>query len=290
MLEGLAQSALFTTPIYNSLTLGDLISVEFLTAALGNVVAAIGILLLGFIVAGWASRRVRRLSDRHASLDPTLFGFMAQILRYVIIGYAVLFVLGTFGVQTTSIVAAIGAAGLAIGLALQGTLSNVAAGIMIIFFRPFKQGDFVEVNGQMGTVRGITVNYTEIANTSNVQVIIPNAQVWGNTIINYSSYNTRRAEWVFSVGYGANLAEAERIIRDTIMSDPRSHTDPEPFIQVNNLGESSVDFLVRVWCDASELFAFQTDMTRQVKEALDAGSVPIPFPTRTVYTVSDTSK
>lgn len=287
MLEQLSQSALFTTPVYNGQTLGDLISLELLAASLGNVVTAILILFVGFVLAGWAGRRIRRLSDRHASLDPTLFGFMAQIVRYVIIGYAVLFVLGTFGVQTTSIVAAIGAAGLAIGLALQGTLSNVAAGVMIIFFRPFKQGDFVEVNGKMGTVKGITINYTELADLSNVQVIIPNAQVWGNTITNYSTNKTRRAEWVFGVGYGANLADAERIIRDTIMADPRSHTDPEPFIQVNNLGESSVDFLVRVWCDAADLFAYQADMKRQVKEALDAGNVPIPFPTRTVYNLSE---
>ncbi len=176
-------------------------------------------------------------------------------------------------------------AGLAIGLALQGTLSNVAAGVMIVFFRPIKIADFVEVNGQMGTVKDITLNYTELAAVSNVQIIIPNSQVWGNTIINYSSYDTRRAEWVFGVGYGANLKLAEETIRATIMADARAKTDPEPFIQVNNLGDSSVDFLVRVWCDSSDYFAFQADMKRQVKEALDRAGVDIPFPTRTVVQV-----
>lgn len=219
-------------------------------------------------------------------MDNTLFEFLANIARYVILGLTGLIVLNTFGVQTTSVVAIIGAAGLAVGLALQGTLSNVAAGVMLILFRPIKNGDFVEVSGEMGTVKAITLNYTELAAVSNVQVIIPNSQVWGNTITNYSSYDTRRAEWTFGVGYGVNLADAERIIRDTIMSDPRAKSDPEPFIQVANLGGSSVDFLVRVWVDSSDYFAFHKDMMRKVKEALDAGGIDIPFPTRTIVQAS----
>jgi len=273
------------TPIWNGKSLADLLTLEFLVGIAGNVVSAIAILIIGFMIAGWLGRRVTSLGGRHRHLDDTLFKFLGNIIRYVVIGFAVLFVLNTFGIQTTSIVAVIGAAGLAIGLALQGTLSNVAAGVMIIFFRPIKIGDFVEVDGQMGTVKDVTLNFTELASVVNVQIIIPNAQVWGKTITNYSSYPTRRAEWKFGVGYGANLAQAERIIRDTIMADPRSHTDPEPFIQVNNLNASSVDFLVRVWCDRTEYFAYQADMKRAVKEALDAGGVDIPFPTRTIVNV-----
>ena len=276
---------LLNTPIWNGKSLADLLTLEFLVGIAGNVVSAIAILIIGFMIAGWLGRRVTNLGGRHQHLDDTLFKFLGNIIRYVVIGFAVLFVLNTFGIQTTSIVAVIGAAGLAIGLALQGTLSNVAAGVMIIFFRPIKIGDFVEVDGQMGTVKDVTLNFTELASVVNVQIIIPNAQVWGKTITNYSSYPTRRAEWEFGVGYGANLAQAERIIRDTIMADPRSHTDPEPFIQVNNLNASSVDFLVRVWCDRTEYFAYQADMKRAVKEALDAGGVDIPFPTRTIVNV-----
>ena len=179
------------------------------------------------------------------------------------------------------------AASLAIGLALQGTLSNVAAGVMIIFFRPLKIGDFVEVNGVTGTVRDITLNYTEIASLGNVKVVVPNADVWGNTIYNYSVYDTRRAQWEFGVGYGVNLAQAEQVIRDTIMSDERSLADPEPFIQVNNLGPSSVDFLVRVWCASDVYFQYQADMTRKVKEALDAADIAIPFPIRTIVHEND---
>ncbi|MEL6914567.1 MAG: mechanosensitive ion channel family protein [Pseudomonadota bacterium] len=286
----LLNSPIFTTEIIGGQSLGDWLSLDFLAAILGTVLTAILILIAGFIVSGWVSRRIKGIATRHSTLDPTLFNFLAQIARYIIIAFTVLFVLNTFGVQTTSIVAAIGAAGLAIGLALQGTLSNVAAGIMIIFFRPFKEGDFVQVNDKMGTVKGITLNFTELADLGNVQVIIPNSEVWGNTITNYSAYPLRRAEWTFGVAYGANLAEAERIIRETIMADDRSHAEPEPFIQVNNLGDFSVDFLVRVWCDAPVYFAYQADMKRKVKEALDRANVAIPFPTRTVYNLADAAE
>jgi len=153
---------------------------------------------------------------------------------------------------------------------------------MVILFRPIKTGDFVEVANKMGTVREISLNFTELADLSNAQVIVPNAQVWGNIITNYSTNTQRRAEWTFGVGYGANLKHAEGIIREAIMSDPRSKPEPAPFVQVSNLGESSVDFLVRVWCDADVYFAYRADMTRNVKEALDAGGIDIPFPTRTM--------
>ena len=278
---------LMTTEIWQGKTIGDLLTIEFLASIVGSVMGAILILLVGVFLSGWARKRLIRMGTENPHLDATLFNFLGNIVRYVIIGFAFLFVLNTFGVQTTSIVAVIGAAGLAIGLALQGTLSNVAAGVMIIFFRPFKLGDFVEVGGVSGTVREITLNCTELASVDNLQIIIPNAQVWGDVITNYSTYPTRRAEWTFGVGYGANLADAERIIRDTIMSDPRSHSDPEPFIQVRTLGGSSVDFLVRVWCDRAEYFGYHTDMTRAVKEALDAGGVDIPFPTQTIINISE---
>ncbi|AUQ48728.1 putative small-conductance mechanosensitive channel [Phaeobacter inhibens] len=281
-----SMNALMETEIYNGKSLADLVTLEFLAQAMGSVLAAIMILLAGFIVASWVRRRIVQIGDSHASLDVTLFHFLGNLARYVILAFAVLFVLNTFGVQTTSIIAAIGAAGLAIGLAMQGALSNVAAGIMLILFRPFKLGDFIEVDGEMGTVKEITLNNTVIASLSNLKVIIPNSEVWGNTITNYSEFDTRRAEWNFGVGYGANLATAEQVIRDTIMSDSRSHAEPEPFIQVNNLNSSSVDFLVRVWVDAAEYFQYQADMKRRVKEALDAAGIDIPFPTRTLVQAS----
>lgn len=273
---------LFQAEIYNGTSLADLLTLEALLGVAGNVLAAAVIIILGFTVSGLLRRKIKSVAHKHASLDNTLFDFLANIASYAILAFTALFVLNTFGIQTTSIIAVIGAAGLAIGLALQGTLSNVAAGVMIILFRPLKIGDFVEVNNVMGTVKEITLNFTEIADMSNVRVVIPNSKVWGNTIRNYSSNPTRRAQLTFGVGYGANLAKVEQVILDTVMADPRSHSEPEPFLQVNNLGSSSVDFLLRVWCDASVYFQFQADMKRKVKEALDGADIDIPFPTRTV--------
>ena len=275
-------SSMWTTDLYDGKSMADMLTLEAILSLAGNIIGAIVIILLGFTISGILKRRIQRLAEKHARLDDTLFNFLSNLAGYGVLAFTALFVLNTFGVQTTSIVAVIGAAGLAVGLALQGTLSNIAAGVMIILFRPLKIGDFVEIDGVMGTVKDIALNYTELADMGNVKVIVPNSEVWGNTIHNYSVYSTRRAEWTFGVGYGVNLGKAEEVIRETIMADDRSHTDPEPFIQVNNLGSSSVDFLVRVWCDSSEYFQYQADMKRKVKEALDQADIDIPFPTRTL--------
>ena len=263
-------------------TVGDVLTVDFLLGVTGQVVLAAVILIVGFFVAGFVKRRIMRLTDRSRHFDKTMGSFLANVARYGILALTIIFVLQQFGFQTASLIALLGAAGLAIGLALQGVLGGVAAGVMLVVFRPIKVGDFVSVNGQMGTVKDISIFTTELASLDNVQIIMPNSEVWGNTITNYSVYDRRRAEWIFGVSYGANLAEAERIIRDTILGDPRSLQDPAPFIQVNNLGDFSADFLVRVWVPASEYFQYQADMKRRVKEALDAGGIEIPFPTRTV--------
>ncbi|MBD3679912.1 MAG: mechanosensitive ion channel [Rhodobacteraceae bacterium] len=252
-----------------------------------NILYAIVILLAAMWLGGVAKRRLQVISRRYEQIDDTLFDFLGTVIRYAILIMGLIFVLNRFGIQTASLVALLGAAGLAVGLALQGTLSNIAAGVMVVIFRPFKLGDFIDAGGQMGTVKTISLFTTELASLSNTQIILPNSEVWGRPIVNYSVYKTRRAEWVFGVSYGADLKKAEEIIRDTIMSDPRAHKDPEPFIQVNNLGDFSVDFLVRVWCNSGDFFAFQADMKRKVKEALDAGGIEIPFPTRTVLQAAE---
>jgi len=276
--------------IWQGNSLADFLTLEMLASAAGSVVAAIAILLVGWILAAWLSSRVRKIGLKYARLDDTLFNFLGSLVRYIVLTFTFLIVLNTFGVQTTSFVAAIGAAGLAIGLALQGTLSNVAAGVMLILFRPLKIGDFVEVNGKMGTVKDVTLNFTELASMGNVQIIIPNSKVWGNTMENYSVYKTRRAEWYFGVGYGVNLKSAEDVIRKVVTADERTHADPAPFIQVNNLGESSVDFLVRAWVDSSDYFTYQADIKRKIKEALDLDGIDIPFPTRTMVTAPSAEK
>jgi small conductance mechanosensitive channel len=282
-----ALSNLMTLDIGGGQTLGDVLTLEYLAQVVGSVLAAILLLFAAFVIGGWVRRKIVTIALAREELDDTLFTFLGNLARYAVLILVLVVVLNTFGVQTTSLVAAIGAAGLAIGLALQGTLSNVAAGVMIILFRPIKLGDFVSVAGVSGTVKDISLNTTELATLDNVQVIVPNAQVWGSVITNYSVYDTRRAEWTFGVSYGSNLATAEKVIRDTILSDPRALPEPEPFCQVNNLGDSSVDFLVRVWCASSDKFSFEADMKRQVKEALDRAGIDIPFPTQTLIQVSE---
>jgi small conductance mechanosensitive channel len=282
-----ALSNLMTLDIGGGQTLGDVLTLEYLAQVVGSVLAAILLLFAAFVIGGWVRRKIVSIALAREELDDTLFTFLGNLARYAVLILVLVVVLNTFGVQTTSLVAAIGAAGLAIGLALQGTLSNVAAGVMIILFRPIKLGDFVSVAGVSGTVKDISLNTTELATLDNVQVIVPNASVWGSVITNYSVYDTRRAEWTFGVSYGSNLATAEKVIRDTILSDPRALPEPEPFCQVNNLGDSSVDFLVRVWCASSDKFSFEADMKRQVKEALDKAGIDIPFPTQTLIQVSE---
>ena len=272
--------------VVDGTTVGDLFTVRFLIDIAGQVMLASVILIVGFYLAGFFRRRIIRLAERSRHFDKTMGGFLANIVRYGLLALTIIFVLQNFGFQTASLIALLGAAGLAIGLALQGVLSGVASGVMLVVFRPIKVGDFVSVNGVMGTVKDISIFTTELATLDNVQVIMPNTSVWSSTITNYSVYDRRRAEWIFGVAYGANLAKAEQIIKDTILGDPRSLTDPEPFIQVNNLGDFSVDFLVRVWVPAAEYFQYQADMKRLVKEAFDAGGIDIPFPTRTVRNIS----
>ncbi len=264
-------------------TLGEILTLQWLLAVTGDVVFAILVIIVAFWVSGWVKRRIANISQRYESIDKTLFSFLGNLARWTILAFAATFVLNRFGVQTASIVAIIGAAGLAIGLALQGTLSNIAAGVMMVLFRPIRLGDFVDVGGRMGTVQDINIMYIELATIGNVQIIIPNSDVWGSAITNYSVYPRRRAEWTFGVAYGANLAEAERIIRGVIEGDERTHAEPPVWCQVNNLGDYSVDFLVRAWVDAANFWDYQADMKRRVKEALDAGGVEIPFPTRTVW-------
>lgn len=278
---------LLSTEIYAGRSLGDFISFEFLASLFGDLLSAVLVLFVGFVISAWVSRRIKGVAKTHARLDDTLFDFLANIVRYVIVGLSFLIVLNTFGIQTTSLVAVIGAAGLAIGLALQGTLSNVAAGVMLIFFRPIKLGDFVTINGESGTVKSINLNFTELASVGNVQIIIPNSEVWGNTITNYSAYGTRQAEWTFGVGYGADLHLVEQVIRDTITADPRFLAEPEPTVKVDALGVSSVDFLVRAWVKRTDFFGYWKDMNREVKIALDAAGVDIPFPNRTIHIIKD---
>ena len=264
----------------------DLLMVSLATYGL-NMVGALVILIIGLWIAGRVRTFVIKVFGKYEHLDPMLGNFLASLARYLIIIVTVLAVLAKFGVETTSLLAVFGAAGLAVGLALQGTLSNLAAGIMLLIFRPFKIGDFVEVAGLTGSVARVTLFITELTTPDNVQRLIPNGEVWGSAISNYNAHPIRRCDLVFGIAYDASIDAAMAAIRELAGADGRVHKDPDPFIVVSNLGDSSVDITVRVWCDAPDYWGVKFDLTKAVKETFDARGIDIPFPTRTVHTVSD---
>lgn len=247
-----------------------------------SVVAALLILIVGFWFSGWMRRFVLRSLEKVNRIDPMLAGFLANLTKYAVIAFTIIAVLGQFGIETTSLVALVGAAGLAIGLALQGTLGNIAAGVMLLLFRPFKIGDYVEVAGLAGTVKELSLFVTELATPDNVQIIIPNGDVWGTAVKNYSAHATRRVDLVFGIDYGDNIDKAMSIILNNVRGDERIKSDPEPFLMCTNLGDSSVDLTLRVWVDKEDYWVVKFDLTKKVKEAFDAEDITIPYPHRTI--------
>ncbi len=241
---------------------------------------ALVILIIGWTVAGAVSRWARRKVLSNPNIDDTIGSFAASIARWVILLIVLIAVLNMFGIQATSLVAVLGAATLALGLALQGTLSDIAAGFMLILFRPYKLGQFVDIAGTTGTVRDLNLFITELVTPDNVQIIIPNGQAWGAIITNYSAHDTRRLDLGFGIDYGDDANRAMEIILELAAADDRVHDDPEPWVRVVNLGDSSVDLGVRLWCGASDYWELKFHMTKAVKEAFDAGGISIPYPHR----------
>ena len=244
-----------------------------------NALYALAIAVIAFIIANWAKSAILRMPQKNENFDPTLAGFFGSLAKYGILAFAGIAILGRFGIETTSLAALFAAAGLAIGLALQGTLGHLAAGVLLVFFRPIKVGDFVQIAGESGTVKAVSLFNTELATPDNVQIIVPNGDVFSSAIVNYSAHPTRRVDMVFGVSYDSDLKKAEGILMDLIKADARIHADPEPFVRVTNLGDSSVDFTVRVWADAADYWDLKFAFTRAVKDAFDAGGIDIPFPT-----------
>jgi small conductance mechanosensitive channel len=247
-----------------------------------SVVGGVVILIVGWIAAAWASKLTRTVLSKR-NVDETLTGFFASLVKYLILVIVFIAVLNQFGVATTSIIATLGAAALAVGLALQGTLSHFAAGVMILIFRPFKVGQYVEAGGIGGTVKQVNLFVTELATPDNVQILVPNGKVWGDVVKNFSFHATRRCDFVIGIGYGDSIDKAIKTLHAVIAKDERVNLDPEPMIVVGNLGESSVDLTVRIWCAASDYWPLKFDMTKAFKEALDKAGISIPFPQRDVH-------
>lgn len=255
-----------------------------------GLIAAILILIAGLWLAGRIGQLVRRSLERTGRIDETLAIFLGAMAKYVIIAVTVVAVLAQFGVEISSLLVIFGSAGLAIGLALQGTLGNVAAGAMLMIFRPFRVGDYVEVAGHAGSVKAIGLFVTELATPDNIQIIIPNGAVWGASVVNYSFHPTRRVDLVMGISYGDDIDRAMQVVRDVISADSRIHNDPEPLVAVGNLGQSSVDLTIRAWSAANDYWAVKFDLTKAIKESFDHNGISIPFPTRTVIQVAEAAE
>jgi small conductance mechanosensitive channel len=250
-----------------------------------KVVGAILVLVIGRIVASSARKFVRSAGQR-ANLDATIVPFLSGFTYYAVLAMVFVAALGMVGIQTASLLALFGAAGLAIGLALQGTLSNFAAGVMLLLFRPFRVGDYIEAAGTAGTVASVGLFVTTLNTPDNVQILVPNAAVWGDTIKNYAANETRRNDMVVGISYADDIGHAIEIVRGVLDADDRVLEDPAPLVAVAELGDSSVNLVVRPWCKKEDYWALRFDLMRRLKETLEAGGVSIPFPQRDVHLIT----
>jgi len=257
---------------------GVLDQLDGYTPLIVNAVKALVVLIVGWIVAGLVGRFVRRQVGKHDRIDQTLGNFAATVATWAIRIIVLLAVLNLFGIEATSVVAVLGAATLAIGLALQGTLADLAAGIMLVMFRPYRLGQYVDIGGTSGTVTEIALFFTELTTPQNVQIIMPNGQAWGSVIINYSAHDTRRLDLVFGVDYSDSADTAMQIILENARADERIMSDPEPWARVTNLGDSSVDITARLWTSTADYWNVKFELTKAIKEDFDAKGISIPFP------------
>ena len=252
-----------------------------------NVLLALAILIFGFWIAGKAYNAVAGIAEKHEHLDDTLFKFFGSLARYTILALVGIAVLNRFGVQTASIIALLGATGLAVGLALQGTLTNVAAGVMLLIFRPYKVGDFVDVAGRFGNVAEIDLFTTILQTFDNQQIMIPNGKIWGDQIINHSHHTVRGVEMRFGIAYGESIDAGRKVIEKVLADHPHILSDPAPFVEVETLNDSSVDFVVRPFCEGQHYFDVRYSVPEQIKKALDEANIEIPFPHRKVIVVNE---
>ena len=248
-----------------------------------SVIGAVLILIIGFVVAGMIERWAYRGLGSWKGFDETLRKFLSKIARYGVLAIVLVTVLSQFGVQTASIIAALGAAGLAIGLALQGTLQNVAAGIMLLVLRPFKNGEFIQAGGTMGTVQEIGLFATEFKTLDGLFLLAPNSELWSQAVTNYSRNPTRRNDLVIGIAYDDDINKAMEIYREMMAEDPRVLADPEPYIYVSALGDSAVDVTCRYWTTSADWWTTSRDMTHKAKERFDAAGLTIPFPQRDIH-------
>jgi small conductance mechanosensitive channel len=247
-----------------------------------KLAVAIVILIVGFYLIGFFTRSLKKLMKKR-EVDPTLVPFLSNIFSITLKIMLLISVASMVGIETTSFVAVIGAAGLAVGLALQGSLSNFAGGVLIILFRPYRVGDFIEAQGQGGTVHAIQILYTVLKSPDNKTIVIPNSSVMGGTITNYSIEDNRRLDLVFGVSYSDDIKKVKDLLTQMAMDDERVIKDPAPFIAIKEMADSSVNFLFRVWVKKEDYWPMTFDMQELVKTTFDKEGISIPFPQRDVH-------
>lgn len=247
-----------------------------------NIIFALLIFIIGKFLVNVITNLAKKLMGK-ANVDSILINFIGSIVKSLLLLFVVIASLNQLGVDTTSLIALIGAAGLAIGLALQGSLQNLASGVMLIVFRPFKDGDFVEAGGTAGIVEQIGIFTTMMRSGDNKEVIVPNGQIFSGIITNYSKRDTRRVDMVFGIGYGDDIRKAKDIIAGIVAADERILKDPAPLIAVGELADSSVNFNVRPWVKSGDYWGVYFDLNEKIKLAFDDNGITIPFPQMDVY-------
>lgn len=247
-----------------------------------NIAFAILIFFVGRLVAKIVVGVVRRILNK-AKMDAILVNFVCSIINTALLLFIIIAALDQLGVDTTSLIALLGAAGLAVGLALQGSLQNFASGVMLIVFRPFKSGDFVEAGGVSGTVEKISIFSTQMRTGDNREIIVPNGKIYGDTITNFSARETRRIDMVFGIGYDDDIKKANQILRGLADNDDRILKDPETLIAVSELADSSVNFVVRPWVKSGDYWAVRFDFNENVKMAFDEQGISIPYPQMDIH-------
>ncbi|MDT7328534.1 small-conductance mechanosensitive channel MscS [Citrobacter freundii] len=250
---------------------------ELLLSYAVNIVAAIAIVIIGMIVARIVSNTVNRLMLAR-KIDATVADFLSALVRYGIIAFTLIAALGRVGVQTASVIAVLGAAGLAVGLALQGSLSNLAAGVLLVMFRPFRAGEYVDLGGVAGTVLNVQIFSTTMRTVDGKIVVIPNGKIIAGNIINFSREPVRRNEFIIGVAYDSDIDQVKKILTDIIQSEDRILKDREMTVRLNELGASSINFVVRVWSNSSDLQSVYWDALERIKREFDANGISFPYP------------
>lgn len=247
-----------------------------------NLITALLIYFIGKWIVSIVVKALRKLMEKN-SIDKTLETFICNLVRVSLLVVVIIAAVGALGVQTTSLIAVMGAAGLAVGLALQGSLSNFAAGVLIVLFRPYKVGDFVEAAGVSGTIEEVQILTTIMKTPDNKRIIVPNSQIMGSIITNYSANATRRVDMTFGVGYDDDLDQVRKELTALVEADERILKDPPYQIVVKELADSSVNFVVRVWANTSDYWGIYFDMTEAVKKRFDEVGISIPYPQTDVH-------